>query len=69
MLKHLPGQPIIEEDFQMSGVRILIIEDDVTLSNQVSRLLTEKGFQTAQCFDGEKGLLTALRERESIRFA
>ena len=47
----------------MNNTRILIIEDDVTLSNQVSRLLTEKGFHTSQCFDGEKGLLTALRER------
>ena len=63
VLEHLSGQSIIEEDFQMSGVRILIIEDDVTLSDQVCRLLIQKGFYTAQCFDGEKGLLTALRER------
>jgi two-component system response regulator PfeR len=46
----------------MSAARILIIEDDITLSNQVSRLLEEKGFNTQQSFDGQKGLLTALQE-------
>ncbi|MDO6567740.1 response regulator transcription factor [Alteromonas sp. 1_MG-2023] len=46
----------------MSSARILIIEDDITLSDQVARLLKEKGFATTQCLDGQKGLLTALQE-------
>jgi len=46
----------------MSAARILIIEDDITLSDQVARLLKEKGFTTTQCLDGQKGLLTALQE-------
>ncbi|MDU0353917.1 response regulator transcription factor [Paraglaciecola aquimarina] len=46
----------------MSRPRILIIEDDLTLSDQVARLLEEKGFNTKQCLDGQKGLLTALQE-------
>ncbi|WP_339900316.1 response regulator transcription factor [Paraglaciecola polaris] len=40
---------------------ILIIEDDATLSDQVARLLEEKGFNTQQCLDGQKGLLSALQ--------
>lgn len=46
----------------MSAARILIIEDDITLSDQVSRLLEEKGFNTEQSFDGQNGLLTALHK-------
>jgi two-component system response regulator PfeR len=45
----------------MSAARILIIEDDITLSDQVARLLKEKGFTTTQCLDGQKGLLAALQ--------
>lgn len=46
----------------MSAARILIIEDDITLSDQVARLLENKGFNIQQSFDGQKGLLTALQE-------
>ena len=46
----------------MSCPRILIIEDDTTLSSQVARLLEEKGFSIQQCLDGQKGLLCALQE-------
>lgn len=46
----------------MSAARILIIEDDITLSDQVARLLEEKGFNIEQAFDGQKGLLTALQQ-------
>lgn len=46
----------------MSAARILIIEDDITLSDQVARQLKEKGFTTTQCLDGQKGLLAALQE-------
>ncbi|GAA6184425.1 response regulator transcription factor [Aliiglaciecola sp. NS0011-25] len=44
----------------MSAARILIIEDDMTLSDQIARLLEEKGFATEQCLDGKKGMLTAI---------
>jgi len=46
----------------MSAARILIIEDDLTLSDQVAKLLEQKGFNTTQCLDGQKGLLAALQE-------
>ncbi|MEP4891281.1 MAG: response regulator transcription factor [Aliiglaciecola sp.] len=45
----------------MSTAHILIIEDDITLSDQISRLLEEKGFITEQCLDGQKGLCTAIQ--------
>lgn len=47
----------------MSTARILIIEDDLTLSDQIARLLTNEGFHTEQSSDGEKGLLVALQNR------
>ncbi|GAC13816.1 response regulator transcription factor [Aliiglaciecola lipolytica] len=46
----------------MSATRILIIEDDITLSDQIARLLQEKGFNTEQLFDGQKGLVRALQK-------
>lgn len=46
----------------MSATRILIIEDDITLSDQIARLLEEKGFNTEQSFDGQKGLVRALQK-------
>ena len=47
----------------MDTTRILIIEDDITLSEQVAQLLQKEGFATEQCHDGEQGLLTALQHR------
>lgn len=44
----------------MASARILIIDDDQTLSDQLSHLLHNKGFSINQCHDGEKGLQTAL---------
>lgn len=46
----------------MEASRILIIENDVSLSAQVAQLLQDKGFSTHQCHDGEQGLLTALQQ-------
>lgn len=43
-------------------MRILIIEDDITLSDQIARLLAEKGFKTKQCLDGQTGLTSALND-------
>jgi len=42
---------------------ILIIEDDITLNNQLAGLLKGKGFSIRQCHDGEQGLLSALTEK------
>ena len=46
----------------MEANRILIIENDQSLSAQVAELLQDKGFATHQCHDGEQGLLTALQQ-------
>ena len=47
----------------MDASRILIIEDDITLSAQIAELLQGRGFMTQQCHDGEQGLLTALQQK------
>jgi two-component system response regulator PfeR len=39
---------------------VLIIEDDPTLSSQISGLLEPHGFRVTRCFDGETGLAAAL---------
>lgn len=43
--------------------RILIIEDDRPLSNQLADLLTRHGHHTAQCYDGQQGLMQAIRNQ------
>jgi two-component system response regulator PfeR len=45
-----------------SKARILIIEDDQKLNNQLRQLLEAADFDIDQAFDGEQGLLRALRE-------
>lgn len=40
---------------------ILIVEDDDKLNDQLKQLLQAKGFEVSQSFDGEQGLLMALR--------
>ena len=39
--------------------KILIIEDDSELNQQLCELLTSKGYDVEQCFDGELGLMKA----------
>lgn len=46
----------------MESARILIIEDDSTLNNQVADLLRAQGFRIEQYYDGQKGLFAALSE-------
>lgn len=46
----------------MTARRILIIEDDLTLSAQVAQVLQGQGFNTQQCQDGEQGLTAALQQ-------
>ncbi len=43
----------------MSDYSILVIEDDSVLNQQLAELLTSKGYQVEQCFDGETGLIRA----------
>ncbi|WP_461535770.1 response regulator transcription factor [Spongorhabdus nitratireducens] len=48
--------------FSQPATRILIIEDDVVLSNLVADLLRKHGYLVRQCFDGCSGLETATKE-------
>jgi len=43
----------------MSDFHILVVEDDRILNDQLTVLLTAKGYKVEQCFDGEEGLLRA----------
>lgn len=43
----------------MSDFYILVVEDDPTLNDQLNVLLTAKGYQVEQCYDGEQGLIRA----------
>lgn len=47
----------------LSPIPLLLIEDDRDVSNAVARVLTKKGFQVQQVFDGQEGLLLALSQR------
>ncbi len=50
----------------MSDFNILIIEDDKVLNQQLTELLTLKGYQVEQCFDGETGLLKASSQQHHL---
>ncbi|MFT5298794.1 MAG: DNA-binding response OmpR family regulator [Colwellia sp.] len=50
----------------MSNFNILIIEDDKILNQQLTELLTLKGYQVEQCFDGETGLLKASSQQHHL---
>ena len=43
-----------------STAKILIIEDDRTLNNQITSFLEEQGYETDQRFEGRQGLVSAL---------
>jgi two-component system response regulator PfeR len=43
--------------------KVLVVEDDQSLNQQLSELLTARGFSVAQAFDGEIGLTQALDEK------
>ncbi|WP_250658786.1 response regulator transcription factor [Alkalimarinus coralli] len=47
----------------MDSARILIIEDDVTLNDQLADLLRGRGFNITQCRDGEQGLMAAIKDK------
>ena len=44
----------------MSQTQILIVEDDITLSDQIAQLLQSRGFRTRQEYDGHAGLEAVL---------
>ncbi|NQZ88478.1 MAG: response regulator transcription factor [Colwellia sp.] len=50
----------------MSNFNILVIEDDKVLNHQLTELLTLKGYQVEQCFDGETGLLRASSQQHHL---
>lgn len=47
-------------DAVSSAAKVLIIEDDRTLNNQINQLLEEQGYETDQRFEGRQGLVSAL---------
>ncbi len=42
---------------EQSSFRILIVEDDPGLNQQMSEMIANAGYQVDSCFDGEKALL------------
>jgi two-component system response regulator PfeR len=50
----------------MSDFKVLVIEDDKILNQQLTELLSLKGYQVEQCFDGETGLLRASSQQHHL---
>ena len=50
----------------MPDINILLIEDDNILNQQLTDLLTAKGYKVEQCFDGEEGLLRASSQQHHL---
>jgi len=50
----------------MFDYHILVIEDDRILNQQLSQLLTAKGYKVEQCFDGEQGLIRASSKQHHL---
>lgn len=48
---------------QRHTARILVIEDDRTLNQQITGLLETQGYQAYPCYEGEGGLMSALGQR------
>lgn len=46
-----------------AGAHVFVVEDDPTLSSQITELLQAKGFTTQRSQDGEEALLIALKTR------
>ena len=50
----------------MAGAKILIVEDDVVLGDQLKDLLQREGYEVDLCRDGLSGLKLAARDRHQI---
>ncbi|MEM7366561.1 MAG: response regulator, partial [Pseudomonadota bacterium] len=48
------------------GSRILVIEDDPVLNEQLMSLLRDQGYHVDQCFDGEEGLTEAASSNHDL---
>jgi two-component system OmpR family response regulator len=46
--------------------RVLVIEDDMVMAEEIAACLVAAGFQTEQCFDGQVGLKLALTDRFDV---
>jgi two-component system response regulator PfeR len=42
------------------NIKLLVVEDDISLNNQLADLLRNREYQVEQSFDGEEGLLKAI---------
>ncbi|GAB3377853.1 response regulator transcription factor [Spongiibacter taiwanensis] len=49
-----------------ANTHILIIEDDVSLSEQLGDRLREHTYEVSQCYDGESGLSEAIRAQHQL---
>lgn len=58
-LAKAPGKPIMPLQPSLHRGKILIIDDDPSLREAVSRMLTKEGFWVAMASDGEEGLQMA----------
>ncbi|WP_076418368.1 response regulator transcription factor [Colwellia sp. UCD-KL20] len=50
----------------MTTTKILIVEDDQTLNNQLAHLLKKAGYDVEQSFDGEQGLSVAIKQQHQL---
>ncbi|EWH11080.1 two component transcriptional regulator [Catenovulum agarivorans DS-2] len=50
----------------MSTCRILLVEDDKNLNQQLSELMMQAGYQVDHCFDGEQALLDVTNHKPDL---
>jgi DNA-binding response OmpR family regulator len=50
----------------MTADKILIIEDDHTLNDQLTVMLSNHGYEVDQCFDGDAGLTFATKQQHHL---
>jgi two-component system response regulator PfeR len=50
----------------MNTAKILIVEDDQTLNNQLANLLKKSGYNVEQKYDGEQGISVAIKRKYQL---
>ncbi|WP_016955743.1 response regulator transcription factor [Catenovulum agarivorans] len=50
----------------MNASRILVVEDDKNLNQQLSELMLQAGYQVDNCYDGEQGLINATTQTPDL---